>query len=56
MVAFAGAKYAARSVPIMVADNDHVVTSFTLVNRCLDFSYFLMEISTSIVCINVYFV
>ncbi|KAJ0249443.1 Expp1 protein [Hirschfeldia incana] len=31
MVAFAGAKYAARSVPIMVADNDHVVTSFTLV-------------------------
>ncbi|XP_024015780.1 uncharacterized protein LOC18023329 [Eutrema salsugineum] len=31
MVAFAGAKYAARSVPIMVADNDHIVTSFTLV-------------------------
>ncbi|CAN7010564.1 unnamed protein product [Brassica rapa subsp. trilocularis] len=31
MVAFAGSKYAARSVPIMVADNDHVVTSFTLV-------------------------
>ncbi|KAJ4893400.1 hypothetical protein Rs2_20194 [Raphanus sativus] len=31
MVAFAGAKYAARSVPIMVANNDNVVTSFTLV-------------------------
>ncbi|KAF3554441.1 hypothetical protein F2Q69_00017523 [Brassica cretica] len=31
MVAFAGAKYAGRSVPTMVADNDHVVTSFTLV-------------------------
>ncbi|KAL1204711.1 hypothetical protein V5N11_017327 [Cardamine amara subsp. amara] len=31
MVAFAGAKYAARSIPIMVADSDHVVTSFTLV-------------------------
>lgn len=32
MIAFAGAKYAARSVPIMVANNDNVVTSFTLVN------------------------
>ncbi|KAG2285420.1 hypothetical protein Bca52824_045024 [Brassica carinata] len=31
MVAFAGAKYAGRSVPTMVAYNDHVVTSFTLV-------------------------
>ncbi|CAH2054001.1 unnamed protein product [Thlaspi arvense] len=31
MVAFAGAKYAARSIPIMVADNSHIVTSFTLV-------------------------
>ncbi|XP_010464889.1 PREDICTED: uncharacterized protein LOC104745376 [Camelina sativa] len=31
MVAFAGSKYAARSVPIMVADSNHIVTSFTLV-------------------------
>ncbi|CAH8260145.1 unnamed protein product [Arabidopsis lyrata] len=31
MVAFAGAKYAARSIPIMVADSNHIVTSFTLV-------------------------
>ncbi|CAA7016146.1 unnamed protein product [Microthlaspi erraticum] len=31
MVAFAGAKYAARSLPIMVADSNHIVTSFTLV-------------------------
>ncbi|CAN8270099.1 unnamed protein product [Cochlearia groenlandica] len=31
MVAFAGAKYAARSVPIMVANNTVIVTSFTLV-------------------------
>ncbi|KAI4367289.1 hypothetical protein MLD38_023045 [Melastoma candidum] len=31
MVAFAGRKYAARSIPIMVADNQHTITSFTLV-------------------------
>ncbi|VVA97362.1 unnamed protein product [Arabis nemorensis] len=31
MVAFPGAKYAARSVPVMVADSNHIVTSFTLV-------------------------
>ncbi|XP_026418498.1 uncharacterized protein LOC113313938 [Papaver somniferum] len=31
MVAFAGRKYAARSPPVFVADNDHIVTSFTLV-------------------------
>ncbi|XP_015902674.3 uncharacterized protein LOC107435556 [Ziziphus jujuba] len=31
MVAFAGRKYAARSPPVLVADNTHVITSFTLV-------------------------
>ncbi|XP_019448550.1 PREDICTED: uncharacterized protein LOC109351535 isoform X2 [Lupinus angustifolius] len=31
MVAFAGQKYAARSPPIMFADNTHTITSFTLV-------------------------
>lgn len=32
MVAFAGQKYAARSIPILVADTTHTITSFTLVN------------------------
>ena len=31
MVAFAGQKYAARSLPIMFADDSHTITSFTLV-------------------------
>ncbi|XP_020217083.1 uncharacterized protein LOC109800672 [Cajanus cajan] len=31
MVAFAGQKYAARSLPIMFGDNTHTITSFTLV-------------------------
>ncbi|XP_047151247.1 uncharacterized protein LOC124823142 isoform X3 [Vigna umbellata] len=31
MVAFAGKKYAARSLPIMFADHSHTITSFTLV-------------------------
>ncbi|KAL4318273.1 hypothetical protein GQ457_18G016750 [Hibiscus cannabinus] len=31
MVAFAGRKYAARSLPIMVADNNNTITGFTLV-------------------------
>ncbi|KDP38260.1 hypothetical protein JCGZ_04903 [Jatropha curcas] len=31
MVAFAGRKYAARSLPIMMADNNLIITSFTLV-------------------------
>ncbi|CAK9309021.1 unnamed protein product [Citrullus colocynthis] len=31
MVAFAGQKYAARSLPVMVTDNSHTITSFTLV-------------------------
>ncbi|XP_074275370.1 uncharacterized protein LOC141599289 [Silene latifolia] len=31
MVAFAGRKYAARSLPIFVADQTHTVTAFTLV-------------------------
>ncbi|KAK4377238.1 hypothetical protein RND71_003534 [Anisodus tanguticus] len=31
MVAFAGRKYAARSLPAFVADNTHTITSFTLV-------------------------
>ncbi|KAL5067805.1 hypothetical protein RYX36_018692 [Vicia faba] len=31
MVAFAGQKYAARSLPIMFADNSHIIISFTLV-------------------------
>ncbi|KAM7258082.1 hypothetical protein ACFE04_013823 [Oxalis oulophora] len=31
MVAFAGRKYAARSFPIMVADNANTITSYTLV-------------------------
>uniref|UniRef100_A0A7C8ZG14 Expp1 protein n=1 Tax=Opuntia streptacantha TaxID=393608 RepID=A0A7C8ZG14_OPUST len=31
MVAFAGSKYAARSPPAFVANNTHIVTSFTLV-------------------------
>ncbi|KAG8368305.1 hypothetical protein BUALT_Bualt15G0031800 [Buddleja alternifolia] len=34
MVAFAGRQYAARSLPVFVADNTHTVTGFTLV---LDF-------------------
>lgn len=32
MVAFAGRKYAARSLPAFVADNTHTITSFTLVS------------------------
>lgn len=32
MVAFAGHKYAARSLPVQVADSTHTITSFTLVN------------------------
>lgn len=32
MVAFAGRKYAARSPPILVADDSHTITSFTLVH------------------------
>ncbi|KAL3621193.1 hypothetical protein CASFOL_036105 [Castilleja foliolosa] len=31
MVAFAGRRYAARSLPAFVADNTHTITSFTLV-------------------------
>ncbi|XP_038877911.1 uncharacterized protein LOC120070122 [Benincasa hispida] len=31
MVAFAGKKYAARSLPVMITDNSHTITSFTLV-------------------------
>ncbi|KAL6347973.1 hypothetical protein AAG906_037702 [Vitis piasezkii] len=31
MVAFAGRKYAARSTPVLVADGQHTITSFTLV-------------------------
>lgn len=31
MVAFAGQKYAARSLPVMITDNSHTITSFTLV-------------------------
>ncbi|XP_052194854.1 uncharacterized protein LOC127802844 [Diospyros lotus] len=31
MVAFAGRKYAARSLPALVSDNTHTITSFTLV-------------------------
>ncbi|KAL6522618.1 hypothetical protein OROMI_031576 [Orobanche minor] len=31
IVAFAGRQYAARSVPVFVADNSHTVTNFTLV-------------------------
>ncbi|KAI3446047.1 hypothetical protein Pfo_002712 [Paulownia fortunei] len=31
MVAFAGRQYAARSIPVFVADNSHTITSFTLV-------------------------
>ncbi|KAL8554402.1 hypothetical protein ACS0TY_002552 [Phlomoides rotata] len=31
MVAFAGRQYAARSLPVLVADNSHTITSFTLV-------------------------
>ncbi|GFQ03847.1 hypothetical protein PHJA_002528500 [Phtheirospermum japonicum] len=33
MVAFAGRRYAARSLPAFVADNTHTITSFTLVNK-----------------------
>ena len=32
MVAFAGQKYAARSIPIMVYDNTHTITKYTLVS------------------------
>ncbi|XP_021771260.1 uncharacterized protein LOC110735384 [Chenopodium quinoa] len=31
MVAFAGSKYAARSIPTFVANSTHIVTSFTLI-------------------------
>ena len=37
MVAFAGRRYAARSIPIFVADNDNIVTSFTLVTQIFFF-------------------
>ena len=47
MVAFAGRKYAARSTPVLVADSQHTITSFTMVKtswkRFIDFvsiSYF----------------
>ncbi|KAJ6938022.1 hypothetical protein NC652_012338 [Populus alba x Populus x berolinensis] len=32
MVAFAGRKHAARSFPVMISDNNTIITSFTLVN------------------------
>lgn len=32
MVAFAGRKYAARSLPTLVADDSNTITSFTLVH------------------------
>lgn len=31
MVAFAGRKYAARSLPTLVVENTNIITSFTLV-------------------------
>ncbi|XP_047306745.1 uncharacterized protein LOC124910175 [Impatiens glandulifera] len=31
MVAFSGRQYAARSMPVLVADSTHIITSFTLV-------------------------
>lgn len=34
MVAFAGRKYAARSVPTFVANSTFIITSFTLVRQC----------------------
>lgn len=36
MVAFAGRKYAARSLPAFVANNTFTVTSFTLVSAIVD--------------------
>lgn len=35
MVAFAGRKYAARSLPAFVANSTYTVTSFTLVSELL---------------------
>lgn len=35
MVAFAGRQYAARSPPVLVADNIHTIKSFTLVSNKL---------------------
>lgn len=32
MVAFAGQKYAARSLPVLITDNSNTITSFTLVS------------------------
>lgn len=37
MVAFAGWKYAARSTPVLVADGQHTITSFTLVSFFTEF-------------------
>lgn len=48
MVAFAGRKYAARSPPLFVADNTHIITSFTLVNQ------FSCSQHTISVCVNTY--
>lgn len=40
MVAFAGQKYAARSLPIMFADNSHTIISFTLVSFDMAYLFF----------------
>lgn len=37
MVAFAGRKYAARSLPAFVANSTYIVTSFTLVRKNVKF-------------------
>lgn len=44
MVAFAGRKYAARSPPILVADDSNTITSFTLVHPPSQFDVFLASI------------
>lgn len=43
MVAFAGRNFAARSLPTFVADDNYIVTSFTLVNHIYSKPYILPD-------------
>ncbi|XP_022762126.1 uncharacterized protein LOC111308031 [Durio zibethinus] len=54
MVAFAGRKYAARSFPAMVADDQNTITSFTLVCS-LKIGLFLLSCSAGITIWSLYF-
>lgn len=49
MVAFAGQKYAARSLPAFVANSTYTVTSFTLVRTYVTLAIFSLELNLSAV-------